>query len=167
MVTPDNIPLSNFEVTTNDDPTMETISLTIFVAGCVRRCIGCQNPDLQIVTDKNSKLVSLDIIKDIIERNSILVSSICFCGGDFLPNYKLQLYDLSKFCKSNDLKTIVYAGELYENIDDELKKYIDIIVDGPYNQSKKQSGFPASSNQRCWINGELVNCDELEINKIK
>jgi len=31
--------------------------------------------------------------------------------------------------------------------------------------NKKQSKFPASSNQRCWINGELVNCDNLKINE--
>lgn len=164
-IKPDQIPLSNFEIVTNDDPKLETISLSLFVAGCVRRCIGCQNPELQEITETNSKIVSLDYVKKIIEKSSILVTSVCFCGGDFLPIYKLQLYELVRFCKNKDLKTILYTGELFEKIDKFFQENINIIVCGPYDQSKKQPKFPASSNQRCWIDNKLVNCDKLKINE--
>jgi len=130
----DEIPFVNYEITTNDDPTLETISLSIFVAGCIRRCPGCQNPDIQKVTDINSKIVTLDYIKKIIEDGLCLITSVCFVGGDFLPLYEPQLYELSKFCKSKKLRTIIYTGELYEKINEKLKKYLDIIVDGPYDQ---------------------------------
>jgi len=160
----DKIPLTKFEITTNDDPTLETISLTLFVAGCIRKCIGCQNSELQKVTSDNHKLITVDQVKKIIKCKSCLIGSVVFCGGDFIPLYKLQLYELIRFCKMSGLKTIIYTGELFENIDDDLKIYLDIIVDGPYDQSKQQSKFPASSNQRCWINGKLVNCDNLEVN---
>lgn len=159
------IPLANYEITSNDDPTLEVITLTLFVAGCVRRCIDCQNPELQVVSDNNHKLISLEDIKKIINDCSILAKGVCFCGGDFLPLYKSQLYELALFCKMNGLKTIIYTGELFEDIDSDLKAVLDIIVDGPYDKSKQQSKFPASSNQRCWINGNMVNCDSLKINE--
>ena len=161
----DKIPLSNFEINTNDDPTLSTISLTIYVAGCTRRCIGCQNKELQILTPHNHKMISLHKIKKIIEEKMCLISSVCFCGGDFLPLHYSQLEKLIKFCKSKNLKTILYTGELFENINEYLRKNIDIIVDGPYDGTKRTNKFPASSNQRCWINGKLVNVGDLEINK--
>jgi len=159
------IPLASYEIVVNDDPTLETISLTLFVAGCVRRCLGCQNPDLQKITSTNHIDTSINTIKKIIEDKMCLIKSVTFCGGDFLPQNENELYEIARFCKSKKLRTIIYTGELYEKIDEKLKKYLDIIVDGPYDQSKKQSKFPASSNQRCWINGELVNCDNLKINE--
>ena len=144
---------------------METISLTLFVAGCVRRCIGCHNKDLQKLTPDNHIITSLDTIKKIIKDKICLIKSVCFCGGDFLPDNEIELKELVVFCKSENLKTILYTGELFENIDKDLSKEIDIIVDGPYDHNKKTNKFPASKNQRCWINGELVNCDKLKINE--
>jgi len=161
----DKIPLSSFDIVTNDDPTLETVSLTLFVAGCIRRCFECQNPELQEVCESNHELLSIDQVKKIINSKLCLVKGIVFCGGDFIPLYNNQLKKLVDFCKSKNLKTIIYTGELFENIDKYLKENVDIIVDGPYNYHKKTNIFPASSNQRCWINGELVNCDNLEINK--
>jgi len=160
----DRIPLSSFETNTNDDPTLETISLTLFVAGCVRKCIGCQNPNLQKVTSENHRMFHLDEIKKIIEDRTCLIKSVCFCGGDFFPLYKDQLRNLVGFCKFKNLKTILYTGEMCENIDKYLQKNIDIIVDGFYDYSKKTNKFPASSNQRCWINSNLIDPELLEIN---
>jgi anaerobic ribonucleoside-triphosphate reductase activating protein len=160
------IPLSSYEITTNDDPTLNTISLTLFVAGCVRRCVGCQNPELQEVNEKNHELLSINQVKKIINNKLCLIRSVCFCGGDFLPLYNKQFKELIIFSKSLNLKTILYTGELFEHIDNYFQNNINIIIDGPYDCNKKTNKFPASSNQRCWINGQLVNCDDLEINKI-
>ena len=164
-ISPETLPISSFEIVSNDDPTLETISLTLFVAGCPRRCLNCQNPELQEVNSKNHKLLTLDQVKEIINDKLCLIKSVTFCGGDFLPLYEIQLIELVKFCKSINLKTILYTGELFENINDYLKKDINIIVDGPYLHNKKTNRFPASSNQRCWIDGQLINCDDLEINR--
>lgn len=161
----DKIPLSSYDIVTNDDPTLETISLTLFVAGCTRRCNRCQNQDLQEVKEKNHTLLSINKVKEIINNKLCLIKSVCFCGGDFLPIYNIQLKELVDFCKYKNLKTIIYTGELFENIDKYLQENIDIIVDGPYDDNKKTNKFPASSNQRCWINGKLVNCDNLKVNK--
>lgn len=160
------LPLKSFELTVNDDPEMNTLSLSLFVVGCIRRCKNCQNPDIQELTENNHILLDLDQVKKVIDEKSILVKSVVFCGGDFLPNYKFQLKELVNYCKSKNLKTILYTGELYENINEELKNKINIIVDGPYDDDKRTNRFPASSNQRCFINGEIVDCDELKINKM-
>lgn len=152
-------------MTTNDDPTLETISLTLFVAGCVRRCIGCQNPKLQEVNEKNHTMLSVPEIKKIIENKLCLIKSVVFCGGDFLPTNEIILIQLVDFCKSKNLKTILYTGELFENLSEYLKQNVNIIIDGPYDYHRKTNNFPASSNQRCWIDGKLTNYRNLKINK--
>lgn len=131
----------------------------------MRRCPGCQNPELQEVNKSNHKLLTIDQVKKIINNKLCLVKSVCFCGGDFLPLYNTQLKELVDFCESKNLRTVLYTGELFEDIDKHLREKIDIIIDGPYDHSKKTNKFPASENQRCWINSELVNCDNLKINK--
>jgi len=166
MIPSDKIPLSSYEISTNDDPTLETISLTLFVAGCTKRCFKCQNPELQEINKTNHVLLTLDQVKKIINDRLCLVQNLVFCGGDFLPLYYSQLNKLVDFCKSKNLKTTLYTGELFENIDKCLREKIDIIVDGTYDDNKKTNKFPASFNQRCWINGEIVNCDNLKINSI-
>lgn len=158
------LPLSSFAITTNDDPTLQTISLTLFVSGCIRKCKKCQNPDLQSID--YSKIISIEEIKSIIKSKLCLIKSISFCGGDFLPLYEKQLFDLCIFSKNNNLKTILYTGELYENINNELKNILDIIIDGPYDcENKNEFIFPASKNQRCFINKKLIeDISSIKIN---
>lgn len=152
-ISSDFLPLSSYEIVSNDDPTLETISLTLFVAGCPRRCKNCHNESLQTVTEKNCQIVSLEKIKKLILSKKILVKSIVFCGGDFLPFYEKQLETLVDFCKKENLKTILYTGETYENIKEKLKNKIDIIISEPFEYSLfSQNTFPASSNQKVWIN---------------
>lgn len=165
MIPPDKIPLSSFDINATDDPTLETISLTLFVVGCNKRCFKCQNPELQEINKTNHELLTIDQVKKIINDRLCLVQNLTFCGGDFLPSYYTQLNKLVDFCKSKNLKTTLYTGELFENIDKCLRAKIDIIVDGHYDDTKRTNKFPASSNQRCWINGELVNVDDLKINE--
>ena len=158
------LPLNNYEITTNDDPTLETISLTLFVSGCPRKCLGCQNPELQKVD--NSKNIQISLVLEIIKEKMSLISSVCFCGGDFVPYYFNQLKYLAKFCKENKLKTILYTGEIYEKIPFEFRDSIDIIISDPYDVTKKQDMVPASSNQRVWINGfQVLDITKLQVNK--
>jgi anaerobic ribonucleoside-triphosphate reductase activating protein len=164
---PENIlPLSGFEITLNDDPTLETISLTLFACGCSRRCEGCQNESIQELQNGNHELLELGQIEKIILDKTPPVSSVVFCGGDFLPNYEKQLKYLIEFCKNKKLKTILYTGEKYEDIDEILKKQLDIVVSEPFILSKKQSSFPASTNQKTWIKGKLVLPSDLKINHL-
>lgn len=164
-ISDDELPLNSYEINFNDDPTLETIVLTLYVSGCVRRCIGCHNPQLQEVD--LSTLVPIQYIEKLILNMKPLIGSVCFCGGDFIPLYTNQLRKIIKICKLNNLRTILYTGELYENIDPDIRENLDIIIDGPYEQDKKNThfSFPASSNQRVFIKGIQYPIDELAVNK--
>jgi anaerobic ribonucleoside-triphosphate reductase activating protein len=159
------IPLAGIDINNNDDPTLETMCLTLFVYGCPRRCINCQNPELQTIP-KNIVLTSIVDVKKLIEKYyNFLIKSVAFCGGDFLPYYECQLIELSKYCKELGLKTILYTGELYESINKSVKNLIDITVDGPYqNDNKNETQFPPSKNQRVFIDGIQIDPGVLKIN---
>ena len=163
-ILPNELPLAGYEITMNDDCTLETISLTLFASGCVRHCNGCQNPELQIMDEKT--IISIDQVKQIIKYKQVLIESVAFSGGDFIPLYSEQLKELICFCKNNTLKTIIYTGETYSNIDEWFKENADIIVSEPYDGDMKQGGFPASTNQKVYINGKEVDAMKLQINNI-
>jgi len=153
------VPILGFEVTTNDDPQLDGMGLTIFCSGCMFDCNGCQNPTGK--NPDNGIKMSLDDIKSKIKDSKDLVKSVTFCGGEFTL-YPNQLKELSKYCKDSDLKTILYTGNLYENLDKVYVDYLDIVVDGPYNEDLRQNIFPATRNQRVWVSGKLLNNEEIE-----
>mgnify|MGYP001159339829 CR=1 FL=1 len=129
------------------------ISYEVFFSGCRHACPGCQNPELQDFSYGHD-LDTNDILSHL-ERYQDFYDSVVFTGGD--PVYQpIALYTLATNCK---LPTILYTGFLYEEIPDNIKEAIDIIVDGPYIQELKTSGFPASNNQRIWDHGKLTNQD--------
>ena len=162
--TQDKIPLAGYEISLNDDPTLQTISLTLFVYGCPRRCDGCHNPEFQQLPE-DATLWSVDDIITLIKKKTPLVRSICFCGGDFLPFYKKQLMSLLTFCTEANLKTILYTGEEYSNIDTKIKSLCNIIVSGPYQRENKTTFFPASTNQEVWVDNVKINSLNLAINQ--
>jgi anaerobic ribonucleoside-triphosphate reductase activating protein len=158
------LPLGALEITLNDDPTLETISLTIYVQGCIRKCIGCHNPEFQEFNENN--LIDIEDLKDIIkEKCSSLCTSVCFCGGDFLPKFAEQLEVLVDYCNELNVRTILYTGERYQDIPGETRNKIDIIITDPYDINLATDKFPASENQRVWMNTMRVNPDTLAINK--
>lgn len=158
------LPLISAQITCNDDPTLETISLTLFVSGCVRRCEGCQNPELQVIPDEDTWYEIVNIC-NVIRSKVGLIGSVCFSGGDFLPLYERQLIFLVEYCQKLGLKTILYTGESYKNINFWLKSNINIITSEIFDIGLYQNMIPASSNQVVYINGVLTPHENLEINK--
>lgn len=164
------IPIYSVEINSNDDPTLQTISLTLYTIGCIRKCVNCQNPSLQDFNQiNNTNIYHLNDIKKLINNKSILIKSVCFCGGDFLPQYEYQLNELIDYCIYKNLKTILYTGELYKNINNTIRTKLNIIIDGPYKEDlkNKEFNFPASTNQKCYIDNVEIDYKELRINKIR
>jgi len=157
-------PLASYQLTLEDDPTLKTISLTLYIQGCTRRCEGCHNPELQEFDE--SKNMTMENIKDIIDdKCRYLCRSVCFCGGDWLPTFEEQLNELVDYCNDRKLKTILYTGERYEDIPEYLKNKINIIISDPFDINLFQKNkFPASSNQRVWVDGEQVDPETFAIN---
>ncbi len=156
------IPILGVRSTLNDDPQKEGVGLTIFVSGCPHKCIKCHTP--QSWDPNNGTMTSIESLKVKIKESSKLIKSVIFCGGEFLL-YKEALKSLSKFCKENNLKTILYTGYKYDQIPLNISENLDIIVDGKYDETKDNNGkFPPSTNQEVWLKGTQADPNTLKIN---
>jgi anaerobic ribonucleoside-triphosphate reductase activating protein len=142
------VPIATWEITSNDDP-FQSISLSIYCAGCDRACKGCHSPDLQ--DPRNGKLLTAIQIMDIVCNRLDLIESVVFLGGEWL-NHKDTLQYLLHAVKKLDRKTILYTGFQYEEIPSGILEETDIIIDGAYKEElKTEYKIPATSNQRVFV----------------
>ena len=81
----------------------------------------------------------------------------------FYPN---QLKKVSSYVKTLKLKTILYTGCLYELISKDILDATDVVIDGKFDIQKQQNIFPASKNQRIFVNGNIINPSILPINNM-
>lgn len=134
------------------------IRTILFVAGCTKRCKGCQNPtshDFNTGVKLNKELLN-DIFNNIAERP--YVQGITLSGGDPLEALNKQdtMYVIESFKQTFPHKDVwIYTGEMWEDIkkdftEEWLLKYVDVIVDGRFDISKRttKSAFKGSTNQR-------------------
>ena len=156
-------PFAKTQLTLNDDPYL-SVTLTIFCAGCRFSCDECHSPYLQ--DPNNGEVKCTTYINQILDRHDGLIDSVCFCGGEWTL-YEKPLLELVDTCRERKLKTILYTGCLYEDLSKDIKAKINIIIDGRYDNTKKQNKFPASSNQRVFVDGQEVNANLLPINQRK
>ena len=147
----------------------------LYVSGCSLHCKGCFNSE---TWDKNSgKLFDDDAKQELFESlNHPYVKGLTLTGGHPLELYNLpDIVDLMKEIKTRfpDKDIWVYTGRtmnslqmLTRNIEQtylqRVIEYADVIVDGPFIESKKDITlkFRGSSNQNIWVkndDGEWVN----------
>ena len=127
------------------------IRYTIFTQGCPFHCKGCHNPQSQPL--KGGMDVKLKIFYDEIKQNP-LVTGVTFSGGEpFIQAGALSL--LAKVLKREGYSVWSYSGYTYDKLerDDKFRsllEQIDVLVDGPYVQSKHSMDidFRRSTNQR-------------------
>ena len=140
--------LNIVEDTIVDGPGFRT---TIYSSGCPHRCPGCHNP--QSWNMKNGHPESIDVIFERIKNNPI--ANVTFSGGE--PFMQVVGFTaLAKRIKKETSKTIwCYTGYLYEELlkneqHKELLSYLDVLVDGHFEQELKDEDlrFRGSSNQR-------------------
>ena len=143
----------------------EGIRTTLFVSGCRNKCKNCFNPETWSFT--YGELFTDDVKEEILKTfNSPFVSGLTILGGEPMePENQSELRPLFReFKKRYPDKTLwVYTGNLYEELTagvgnhfkctedtEELLSYIDILVDGRYEEEKKRLGirFRGSENQR-------------------
>lgn len=136
--------------------------VSLFVSGCRLHCKGCFNKESW---DFNSgKPFTLEVRDSILRAlNDPYISGLSLLGGDPMePEHEDVLIDLCSLVPSN--KTIYcWTGRTLNQIKDrKLLKYIDVLIDGPFVESKKDSSllWRGSSNQR------IINIgDKIEFNK--
>ena len=147
----------------------------LYVSGCSLHCKGCFNSE---TWDKNSgKLFDDDAKQELFKSLSYpYVKGLTITGG-----HPLELYNISnvvaimkevKF-RFPDKDIWVYTGYKMKSLQngypkphslyfEQLFQYADVIVDGPFIESKKDITlkFRGSSNQNIWVkndDGEWVN----------
>lgn len=133
----------------------EGLRYSIYFSGCGHHCKGCQNPE----TWEYNQGTVLDAqfeerIFDEINSNTLL-SGVTLSGGDPLFNPEALLDFLKKLKRRTKANVWCYTGFVYEKLlKDDLRskclKYIDVLVDGPFVEAKRDVNlaFRGSSNQR-------------------
>lgn len=133
----------------------EGIGVVLFTQGCPFHCKGCFNTETWsyeggfLYTKEQKNIIIKLLNNDYISRFTVL-------GGEpFLPQNKQDLEELLKTIKQTypTKKVWAYSGNLFEKlvIDySNLLQYIDVLVDGPYVEAKRDLtlAFRGSSNQR-------------------
>ena len=129
------------------------VRVSLFVSGCRNRCKSCFQPE---TWDFNYG--EEFTLKTFIEIDNALdpdyIDGLTILGGDPFEPENIEM--VTAICESirrvNPGKTIwIYTGYLYEDLRGlEIMRYIDVLVDGPFIESKKDISlqFRGSSNQR-------------------
>lgn len=139
------------------------VRISLFVSGCTNHCPYCFQPETwdfdygQPYTKETEKKILDFLQNDFIQGLSLL-------GGDpFEFSNQEVLVQLCRKAKEKYLQKDIWAwtgflldqdlldgGKRHCEVTDELLSYIDVLVDGPFIQEKKniQLAFRGSENQR-------------------
>lgn len=140
----------------NDIVNGSGINMSLWTQGCPHQCKGCFNPETWKFNEgKEFKVDDLNYILENINKNNIK-RNLSVLGGEPLcsPNIDGVLQLCKVFKKIYPEKKIyLWTGYLYEEFDKkqkEILKYIDVLVDGKFEENKKNISlsFRGSSNQR-------------------
>lgn len=127
----------------------------VYAQGCPHRCKGCHNPSTH--SFEGGQLVAVErILEDI--KNHPMLDGITCSGGECFEKAD-QFAILAKEVKLIGKSVWAYTGYTYEELMEQkdqrqgwndLIKHIDILVDGKYQEDKKDLSlsFRGSTNQR-------------------
>lgn len=149
--------------TSVDGPGLRT---SIYLSGCRHQCPGCHNPHTWDFAQGSP--MTVDEIMQIVEENGF---NVTLTGGD--PLYSLPaIIPLIQAIKAAGYSIWLYTGFIYEQLlslpgIDAILQSLEAIVDGPFEQDKKDLSlcFRGSSNQRIidvrntLASGEIVTFD--------
>ena len=145
------------------------VRVSLFVSGCDHRCPGCHNPQ---TWDPNAgQPFTEDTLDELIELlRPDYIQGLTLTGGDPLyPENRETIFHIigkvvENFGNSKDIW--MWTGYTWEELQSEspvlkndelhwILSLIDVLVDGPYIESKRDISLPymGSSNQRvidCW-----------------
>lgn len=136
----------------------------LFVSGCHHACPGCHNQAMQDFSYGES--LSIMTLLERIKKNKPLLEGVTFSGGEPFEQCEV-LSELAKLIKQEGLDLWCYSGYTYEQLKADSNKHcllnlIDVLVDGPFIQSKANSElkFRGSSNQHIYaLNaGHITAC---------
>ncbi len=127
----------------------------VFAQGCKHNCKGCHNPHTH--SFEGGSIIRVDDIISQMKANPLL-DGITLSGGE--PFEQAECFaKLAKKAKANGYDVMTYTGYAYEAILkykheragwDELFENSDVIVDGKYEENKRNLmlSYRGSENQR-------------------
>lgn len=131
----------------------------IWVQGCGRSCPGCCNVELQAF--RKNKIVAVEdvflLIKKAVEEHHI--EGITLLGGEPILQAR-GLAEIAMWCQEHGLSVLVFTGYRYEELLEmdnaavqELLKYTDVLVDGPYEEDlyDEERSWIGSKNQKVYF----------------
>ena len=138
--------------------------LVIFFQGCNKNCSGCFNPETHSFK-KNKLITPKNLLNQFLKSN---IEGITISGGEPFAQ-PAGLKSLLKTAKENyNLSTLVYTGlnfkDLNEKIDSKQSfKYIDILIDGHFDNSKIENSLLArgSYNQNIYFFTDRYKMNDL------
>ncbi|MBC8060409.1 MAG: anaerobic ribonucleoside-triphosphate reductase activating protein [Clostridiaceae bacterium] len=146
------------------------IRRVLFSQGCLHDCKSCFN--INTHSFDGGKLENMDeLIEDI--RKNPMIKGVTFSGGDPLEQADKFAYIAEKI-KAMGLNTWCYTGYTFEYVLkskyerrgwEALLKYIDVMVDGKFDEDKKNERlkYRGSSNQRIIDVQESINTESVKI----
>ena len=141
------------DITTCDIANGEGIGVVLWCQGCSLDCPGCQNKCTHAVAEgKEYTNAEEQLIINELKRHQI--SRLTLSGGHPLEPYNIEACtNLCKRIRKELPCTQIwcYTGWQWEAVRGfEIMKYLDVLVDGPYVESKRDITLPwrGSSNQR-------------------
>lgn len=152
-------------ITKDDMKNGDGLRVVLWLSGCRHHCPGCQNP---VTWDPKDGLLFDNEVKREIEEQleKPYISGVTFSGGD--PLFPENVEEVTAYCRELKThfpgKTIwLYTGEAWEEIRHlEIMQYIDVLVDGRFEQEKKDNllHWRGSSNQRVIAVQEGLRCGQ-------
>ena len=145
------IRLASKELLTDSIVDGDGLRSVIWTQGCSHHCKGCHNPE---TWDFNAGIeVDVEDVKKEID-NLALQDGITLSGGD--PFFQIDACtEIAKYAKKRGLNVWAYTGFLFEDLLSNPKainflKYIDVLVDGPFQIENKSllASYRGSTNQR-------------------
>jgi len=145
------------------------ISLSVYFSGCHFHCPGCQNPeawDFNYGEDFTPELMREILTK--LRKNGV-ERRLSILGGEPLnKENRKSVYDLVSICRKvyPKMKIYIWTGytieELFaeqDQIIDMILKHIDCLIDGRYEEDKRDITIPlrGSTNQRIIYLNEKEN----------
>lgn len=150
------------QITRADSANGVGMRVSLFVSGCTNHCKGCFQPQTwdfafgsPYTQETEDELVA--------ELRRPFYSGITILGGEpFEPQNQRELVKLIRRIRRDlpDRTIWIYSGNVYEDmlpggkrhieVTDEILDSIDVLVDGPFVEEKKNIGlnFRGSENQR-------------------
>lgn len=128
----------------------------IYISGCHQKCPGCHNHHMQ--NFNLGKEADVDEIAKDIKSRGPFVDYISFLGGEPLDQegYEFMTFMVSLKARFPTLQFMLFTGHVFSDIPLWCFDMFDRIKYGPYLDTLKQEGFPASSNQAVWKKGDTI-----------